>query len=129
MLILAGFDSFLRTGEMLSLTYSDFVIDDNNRAVIRLAHTKSGQRHAAFEASVIADPLVGMMYRVVKKTLPVRTHPDHYICPTVPACFLQVIPPRACMAGRHRRGFLTLLGAAWWGDRILPTYSEYESYT
>ena len=81
MLILAGFDSFLRTGEMLSLTFSDFVIDDNNRGVIRLAHTKSGQRHAAFEAAVIADPLVGMMYRVVKKTLPARTHPDHYIYP------------------------------------------------
>ena len=56
-LVAAGFDGFLRTGEMLSLTWSDVVVEGTS-GIIRLAHTKSGQRNAAFEASTIIDPLV-----------------------------------------------------------------------
>ena len=47
-LILAGFDSFLRTGELMSLLNKDVLVDDEGLGVIRLVHTKSGQRHAAF---------------------------------------------------------------------------------
>ena len=56
-LILLGFDSFLRTGELLSLIIADVVIDEGETGIVKLAHTKTGQRTAAYEATAINDPL------------------------------------------------------------------------
>ena len=63
-LVAAGFDSFLRTGELLGLKNKDIQIDADYLGAIRLSFTKSGQRHAAFESSTIQDPLVGRLYRL-----------------------------------------------------------------
>ena len=63
-LMAAGFDGFLRTGELLALTNKDVQIDRNHLGAICLAFTKSGQRHAAFESSTIQDPLVGQLFRL-----------------------------------------------------------------
>ena len=56
LLILIGFDCFLRAGELLSLIIDDLSFNAAGLGVVRLAHTKSGKRHAAFEASTINDP-------------------------------------------------------------------------
>ena len=74
-----GFDCFLRTGEMLSLILSDINIDDSFTGVVRLSHTKTGQRHAAFEASTINDPLCGRLYRAYQRQLAEGTHQEHYL--------------------------------------------------
>ena len=42
LILLAGYDAFLRTGEMLSLTFADFNIDAHLLGAIRLEHTKRG---------------------------------------------------------------------------------------
>ena len=39
--LLASFDAFLRTGEMLSLYLSDVCLDHSGRGIIKLAHTKT----------------------------------------------------------------------------------------
>lgn len=78
-LILVAFDCFLRTGELLSLIIRDIRVDAGDTGVVMLAHTKTGQRHAAFEASTFSDPLVGRLYRVFRRMLPRDTHEDHYI--------------------------------------------------
>lgn len=82
-LILAGCDCLLRTCEMLSLTVSDVVLGGNDRGIvnIQLGHTKTGQRHAAFEASVLNDPTCGGLFRAVRSCLPQLTRVDHYIFP------------------------------------------------
>ena len=79
LLILLGFDCFLRTGELLSLTLDDIVFGSDGTGVVRLGHTKTGQRHAAFEASTINDPLCGAMFRAVLSKLPANTHSGNYI--------------------------------------------------
>ena len=61
-LIAAGFDGFLRTREMLRLTWTDVLITPGKGGVISLTHTKGGQRTAAFEASVILDPMVEALH-------------------------------------------------------------------
>ena len=40
------------------MTFEDIRVDGSGGGVISLAHTKVGQQNAAFEASVILDPLV-----------------------------------------------------------------------
>ena len=77
-LIAAGFDGFLRTGEMLSLTWADVVVEGSS-GVIRLAHTKSGQRNAAFEASTIIDPMVVQLYKLARSRLLPGSSVDSYI--------------------------------------------------
>ena len=78
-IILLGFDCFLRTGEMLSLIFSDIVVAADYRGVVKLAHTKTGQRHASFEASAFNAPVCGRLFRVIRDRLPRNTHMDHYI--------------------------------------------------
>ena len=77
-LIAAGFDGFLRTGEMLSLTWADVVVEGTS-GVIRLAHTKSGQRNAAFEASTIIDPMVVKRFKLALSSLPAGSSLEAYI--------------------------------------------------
>ena len=74
LVLLIGYDCFLRTGEMLAMTLDDLAFDPNNRGVIKLAHTKTGQRHGAFEASTINDPVCGLLYRKLVRQLPRNTH-------------------------------------------------------
>ena len=47
--------------------------------MVRLSHTKSGRRHAAFEASTINDPLCGRLFQLYLDRLPVDTHRENYI--------------------------------------------------
>ena len=49
-LILIGVDCFLHTSELLSLIIEDMTFNDAGLGVVRLARTKTGKRHAAFEA-------------------------------------------------------------------------------
>ena len=105
LLLLTGFDSFLRTGEMLSLTYADIVTDPDDRGVVRLGHTKTGQRHAAFEASVINDPVVGKVYRALKRSLPIDMHPDHYIFPQSQYVFYKLFHEGLDWIGVKSMGF------------------------
>ena len=78
-LVLLGFDCFLRTGELLSLTLADIVISEDDLGVVKLSHTKTGQRHAAFEASTILDPACGRLFRALKRQLPAGIHEDNYV--------------------------------------------------
>ena len=103
-LILAGYDCFLRTGEMLSLIISDVVLGQDNRGIIRLGHTKSGRRHASFEASAFNDPMCGQMFRAFLKSLPPNTHEEHYI-------FL----PRVNQFYKHFKAGLKWLGLESYG--------------
>ena len=77
--MLIGYDCFLRTGEMLAMTLEDLVFDVIDRGVVKLAHTKTGQRHGAFEASTINDPACGRLYRKLLRQLPRNTHPQNYV--------------------------------------------------
>jgi hypothetical protein len=77
-LMLAGFDGFLRTGELLSLWISDVGVDASG-GLIKLSHTKSGQRHAAFEASTMRSSLVAKMFRIFVSRLPPGTNLNSYI--------------------------------------------------
>ena len=103
--MLAGFDSFLRTGEMLSLTFADLNVDEEFHGAIRLEHTKTGQRHAAFEASVIADPLVGRMFRAVQRAQPGGTHEDHYVYPGSQHAFYKAFHEGLAWLGVADAGF------------------------
>ena len=86
-LLAAGFDCFLRTRELLSLTWADISVDRSGGGVISLAHTKVGQRNAAFEASVILDPVVpGLLRRARAQAVP-GTSEDCYIFPGSEARF------------------------------------------
>ena len=64
---------------MLSFTFGDIEIGSDLKGVVRLRHTKSGQRVAAFEVATINDPVVGMMWRKLLDWRPKGTHKDHYI--------------------------------------------------
>ena len=79
LVLLLGFDCFLRTGEMMSLIIDDLEFSENDLGVVRLSHTKSGQRHAAFEASTVNDPVCGLAFRAFKRTLPSSTHGRNYL--------------------------------------------------
>ena len=74
LLILLGFDCFLRTQEMLSLVIADISFNTSGSGVVRLAHTNTGRRHAAFEASTIMDPALGLLFAEFRRVLPRNTH-------------------------------------------------------
>jgi len=78
-LLVAGYDAFLRTGEMLSLVLADVNIDGDGRGVVSLGHTKTGRRHAAFEAATLNDPMSGRLFRALVASLPPGTHAGHYV--------------------------------------------------
>ena len=90
LLILVGFDCFLRTGELLSLIIEDFTFDDTGSGVVKLGHTKTGKRHAAFEASAINDPVCGLVFRKYLKSLPSNTSRKNYIFLPKPAAFYKL---------------------------------------
>lgn len=85
--MLASFDAFLRTGELLSLQWSDVRIDAELSGAINFKHTTCGQRHAVFEAAVIFDPMVGKAYLQAKAMLPADTSFDHFILAGRPSEF------------------------------------------
>ena len=74
-----GYDRFLRTRELLSLTWNDLSVDSSGGGVVSLAHTKVGQRNASFEAGVILDPLVPALFRRARSARPAVTADDFYI--------------------------------------------------
>ena len=76
---MAGFESFLRTEEILSLTIGDVSLDRHGGGVIKLAHTKTSQRHAAFKVSTMMDPMVAQLFCRSQRHLPPGTHKDHYM--------------------------------------------------
>ena len=80
-LVAAGYDGFLRTGELLNLKNKDVRLDVNFLGAVKLAFTKSGQRHAAFESSVIQDKLVGRLFRMHERPSPHGNDPEPYIHP------------------------------------------------
>ena len=80
-LIAAGLDGFLRTREMLGLTWADIMIFPGKGGVVSLTHTKSGQRTAAFEASVILDPMVEALHARAKAGRLPGTAEDGHIFP------------------------------------------------
>ena len=104
-LVAAGFDGFLRTRELLSLTWSDVMVEKDGRGVISLAHTKVGQRHAAFEASVILDPLVGQLFQRALKARTPGTSDDFYIFPAAEAKFYEVFARALDALGLSSYGF------------------------
>ena len=78
-ILLVGFDCFLRTGEMLSLVIDDLIFAADGTGVVRLEHTKTGRRHAAFEASAINDGLCGRAFRRFTRALPRNTHGQNFL--------------------------------------------------
>ena len=57
----------------------DVVFDVDLQGVVKLAHTKTGQRHAAFEASTINDPACARVFKTFLRSLPRDTHRRNYI--------------------------------------------------
>ena len=104
-LILTGFDCFLRSGEMLSLVIDDVVMDADNRGVIKLEHTKTGQRHAAFEASTINDPACIRLFRKYLRGLPSSTSRQNYIFMPKPHRFYQLFKDGLRWLGLEDVGF------------------------
>ena len=78
-MLLIGFDCFLRTGEMTGMAIDDLQFSADGTGVIRLEHTKTGQRTASFEASTINDPICGRVYRAFMRDLPRNTHGQNYV--------------------------------------------------
>ena len=78
-ILLAGFDCFLRTGEMLGLALADVSFGSDGRGALNLGFTKSGKRHGAFEASTVNDPLCGRVFQRVLAGLPSGTSMDNYV--------------------------------------------------
>ena len=48
LMVLVGFDCFLRTGEFMSLIISDFKFGEDGRGVVKLGHTKNGETPRSF---------------------------------------------------------------------------------
>ena len=106
LLILIGFDCFLRTGELLSLILDDLSFDDNNQGVVKLAHTKTGQRHAAFEAATINDPAIGLLYKRLRAALPPNTSGRNYVFLSKPHVFYRLFKQGIKWLGLDEHGFL-----------------------
>ena len=104
-LILAGFDGFLRTREMLSLTYEDVRVDRSGGGVISLAHTKVGQQNAAFEASVMLDPLVPAAFARACAGAAAGTSKGFYIFPGNEARFYKLFDQALSALGLDHMGF------------------------
>ena len=91
-LLAAGFDSFLRTGEIMTLTIGDVLIESVEvLGVIKLAHTKTGQRHAAFEATTVMDPLVAQLWLVVRARIPAGSSQNCFVYSRPPSFFPKAI--------------------------------------
>ena len=88
-LVAAGYDGFLRTRELLSLTWADVRVDASG-GVISLAHTKVGQRSAAFEASVMLDPLVPRLFQRARAARARGTSENFYVFPGSEARFYEL---------------------------------------
>ena len=104
-LVLAGFDGFLRTRELLSLTWADVTVDGFGGGVISLAHTKTGQRNAAFEASVILNPIVALLFSRAKAGAAPGTASDFYIFPGSEARFYKLFEEGLQALGLQEFGF------------------------
>ena len=104
-LLAAGFDGFLRTGEMTDLRWEDVQIDARGLGVLNLSSTKSGQRHAAFEASVILDPLVGRLWNLALRQLPRGTSLQTTVLLGTPADFYARFQAAMVHFGLHRFAF------------------------
>ena len=64
---------------MLGLRISDVLLDESGTGVIRLDWTKTGQRHAAFEAATLNDPVSGRLFSLFLASLPAGTSHEHYV--------------------------------------------------
>ena len=104
-MLLIGFDCFLRTGEMLSLTHRDLTFGKDHTGVVRLSHTKTGQRHGSFEASTINDPVCGRLYRAYRKSLPSDMHPGHFLFLPKPYQFYKMFDEGLRWLGLQDFGF------------------------
>ncbi len=65
-LILVGFHAFLRTGEMLSLTPQDFMLNEHT-GIVRLRHSKTGRRHNVQEVVTLEDLQVRQVAEMLLK--------------------------------------------------------------
>ena len=90
---------------MLSLIISDVIVGGDNTGVVRLAHTKTGQRHAAFEASTFNDPIRGQLFRVVRRSLPGHTHANNYIFRSKVHVFYALFKKGLRWLGLEKHGF------------------------
>ena len=104
-LILLGFDCFLRTGELLSLILDDISYGDDNAGIVKLEHTKSGQRHAAFEASTINDPMCIQLFRILIRELAPNTSRRNYIFVMKPHVFYSLFKKGLAWLGLESFGF------------------------
>ena len=71
-LLVARTDALLRSGKMLSLTCSVFIVGADDHGFACVGHTNNNKRHTLFEASVINDPMVGKLYRPLMRTVPAQ---------------------------------------------------------
>ena len=103
-LFAVGFDSFLRTRELLSLTWEDVRVDGDT-GVMSLAHTKIGQRTAAFEASVINDAMIPPLFRRARAARASGTSEQFYIFAGSEAWFYEFFTLAINELGLSKFGF------------------------
>ncbi len=63
----------------ISLTFGEVALDGVGDRVIKLLYTKNVQRHAAFQATTILDPMVAHLLDILMKRLPKGTQTGHYM--------------------------------------------------
>lgn len=90
---------------MLSLTIGDVALDEQDGGIIKLAHTKSGQRHAAFEVATIHDHVVAKLCRFFQRSLPAGTNTEHYIFAGSAMSFYQLLDDGLKWLGVSELGF------------------------
>ena len=81
------------------------MVDSKFGGVISLAHTKIGQRTAAFEASVILDPLVGRLFRKALAAREPGTGEDFYVFAGSEARFYELFARGLSELGLDAYGF------------------------
>ena len=104
-MLLVGYDCFLRTGEMLSLVLNDLTFAADGTGVVRLGHTKTARRHGAFEASTINDPMCGRLFRAYQRSLPRDFHQDHFLYLPRPNQFYKLFERGIKWLGLEQFGF------------------------
>ena len=83
-----SFDGFLRTGELLNITWADVSYGFGGKSgVINLLHTKTGQKNAAYEALPILDPMVYSAWKHARASVPRGTSSEHFVYPWQPQRF------------------------------------------
>ena len=61
------------------------------KGVVKLGHTKTGKRHASFEASAVNDPACGLLFqKSCKKALPNNTSQRNYVFVPKPPVFYKL---------------------------------------